>query len=523
MVKLTMATIPDIQKLQDYGFSIEQKAQEQIEIITKTTQQRIIDSAAHDANIMISGLGGELLPFQMAGVKYASETKRCFIGDEMGLGKTVQALATIQYLNAYPAVIICPASLKYNWEREAKKWLPEKSIVVLNGKLKDKIKVDIIILNYDILKKWMFQLEAIKPQAVIADESHYIKSYKAQRTEATKKIMKLAPIRLCLTGTPVLNRPQELLSQLQALGRLDELGGFWTFARRYCQAHQTRWGWDMTGAAHLDELNEKLRSICYIRRRKEDVLPELPEKRRTMVEVEIDNRQEYQLAQMNLVRWLRQKVQEDEEFLESIAGLSEEEQKKAKNIRANEAEQKTRNAEELVKIEALKQLSVRGKMLAIEEWIESFLETGEKLVVFAHHREIIEELAQKFRAVKIIGGDDAKERQEAINKFQTDPKTKLIICSLQAGGVGITLTSASNVAFLELGWTPAVHDQAEDRCHRIGQKSSVNAWYLLGRDTIDEKIYQLIEAKRRVVNAVTDGEEIVKMNKLKELKERLIK
>ena len=476
------SNIDSILGLASYGFAIDKDVVVALKSMQEQKAQNIIGSQASTAEFEVEGLGGELMPFQKAGVMYASRVKRCLLGDEMGLGKSIQALATIHNLQTYPAIIVCPASLKYNWEKEAKKWLPTKTIQVITSKTKA-LTADITILNYDLLKKWLSSLSQLSAKAIIYDECHLIKSNSAARTKAAKVLSKNIPVRLGLSGTPILNRPQELVSQLTVLGRIDDLGGLWKFLQRYCNAVQTKWGWDMSGASNMEELNDKLRAACYIRRLKKNVLPELPDKRRTVIAVDIDNKAEYNKAQRDIIHYLSDK--------------------KGK-ASANAA----RNAEELIKIEVLKKLSVDGKMAVAEEWIENFLETGEKLVVFAHHRDIIGRLVKKFpMAVKIIGGDDAEDRQSAVEKFQTDDDCKLIICSIQSGGVGITLTAASNVAFLELGWNPAIHDQAEDRCHRIGQKDAVNAWYLLGRDTIDEDIWALIEKKRQVVDAATDGED----------------
>ena len=162
-------------------------------------------------------------------------------------------------------------------------------------------------------------------------------------------------------------------------------------------------------------------------------------------------------------------------------------------------------ARRLVEIEALKMTAARGKLGAVVRWAEDFLESGEKLVLFGWHREIVDALAERFGAPKITGDATAEDRQAAVDGFQGDPDTRLLVANVRAGGVGLTLTAASNVAFCELGWTPAEHDQAEDRCHRLGQKDSVNAWYLLAEDTIESRIYALIEKKRRVVGAATEG------------------
>lgn len=509
-MKLSIDNYQSILNLAKNGFRIDKEVKTAISEMIEGRQQKIVNSQAHTAEIEVEGLGGELLPFQKAGVAYVVEAKRCIIGDECGLGKTIEALATIQKLNAYPAIVVCPASLKYNWEKEVKKWLPGKTVQVLNGNGRLE-KVAITIVNYDLLKKWQEQLLTIKAQAIIYDESHYIKSYKSQRSRLAKSLSKKIPVRLCLSGTPLLNRPQELINQLAVLGRLDDMGGFWFFAQHFCNApHPTRFGLDMSGASNLKELNERLRSVCYIRRRKEDVLKELPDKRQTIIELEIDNQREYQKAKADVISYLSAKAMADKDFLESISELPIEEQRRKRWARAEEAAQKASRAEELVKIEALKKLTVDGKMAGIEEWIESFLETGEKLVVFAHHRDVINRLTTKFKSVRIIGGDKAEDRQKAVDQFQTNPDCRLIVCSLQASGVGITLTASSNVVFLELGWNPAIMTQASDRCHRIGQKDAVNIWYLLGKNTIDEDILRLIEGKRKVVDGATDGIDVEK-------------
>jgi SNF2 family DNA or RNA helicase len=489
-----------------HDFDMSDEAMTMCDSLIAQREERLEMSRAHEAEIEVAGLGGELRPFQKAGVAYMLGVKRGFVCDEMGLGKTVEALATIQAANAFPAIVVCPASLKLNWKRESEKWLPGRSVSVWNGK-PGASDADVIVINYDVLAKHVEALKAVNPRAVIFDESHYAKNYKAKRTEAAKELAKGVEYRIALTGTPVLNRPQELISQLGIIGRLNDVGGdFWTFAKRYCGAYRDRFGWNMSGAAHLDELNERMRATCYIRRNKADVLKELPAKQRATVPVAISNRREYERAESQLVSWLGEQAEQDTAFLASIAGLNADEQKHAKAERRESKEQSARQAEQLVRIEALKQLSARGKLDAVTEWVESFLETGEKLVVFAHHIEIVEALAEKFSAPSITGSTPVEKRQEYVDSFQADDATRLIVCNIRAGGVGLTLTAASNVAFVELDWTPAAHDQAEDRTHRIGQTDNVTAWYLLGEQTIDEEIAALIEKKRAVVDAATEGD-----------------
>jgi len=426
-------------------------------------------SSATDApDIQIPGLGGTLLPFQRAGVAYALKAKRCLIADEMGLGKTVQALATLEAANAYPAVVVCPASLKLNWLREARHWLPLRDIRILGTDVETDIReADVLILNYDILHKYVPALVARAPQAVVFDESHSAKDFKSRRTQACISLSRNIPIRLALTGTPILNRPKELGPQLFILGRLTRFGGWREFTNRYCDPCYGYGGHiDLSGASNTRELALRLRDICMIRREKKDVLTQLPPKRRVPVRFDIDGRRKYNREEGRV-----------------FAG---------------------KGLPPLPEVEHLKQIAARGKMPAAVEWIENFLAPGEKLVVFAHHIEIQHGLLAQFPgAARIIGEDSPVERQANVDRFQNDAACNLIVCSLSVGGVGFNLHAASNVAFLELGWNPAQHEQAEDRLHRIGQKRAVTAYYLLASGTIDEDIEAMIEGKRAVVESVT--------------------
>jgi superfamily II DNA or RNA helicase len=498
--------LPGLVQLEDAGFVKSEAANAQVLVLTKEVAARtenVEASKAADAEIEVEGLGGTLRPFQKAGVAYAVKRERTFIADEMGLGKTVQALATIHKAQAYPAIVVCPASLKLNWKRETEKWLPGRTVSVWNGT--PGADADVVIVNYDVLRKHAALLIRLNAQAIVFDESHYVKNRKAQRTQAALEIAKSCRIRLALTGTPVLNRPNELVTQLEVIGRLQDFGGWYKFVQQYCNAHSTRYGWDVGGARNLDQLNDKLRSICFVRRKKEDVLTELPPKMRNTVEVSITNRAEYNKAVDDLLDYLRsaafvqyvnENADEDEDFSTLI-----EEADRAATQKANAA----RAAMHLVKINTLKQLAAAGKLEAAFEWIDNFVESGEKLVIFAHHKHIVRSIAERYNADFISGDVPISARQAAVDKFQNDSSAQIIVLNLQAGGVGITLTASSNVLFIEQPWSPGVVDQAEDRCHRIGQTDSVTAWTMLGEQTIDSEIYELIQAKRAVVDAATDG------------------
>lgn len=456
--------------------------------------QRIEASSAADADLDIPGLGGTLLPFQRAGVAYVLRAGGdVLIADQMGLGKTVQALASLAALDARPAVIVCPASLKLNWRREVEHWLPGWSVDTISGTRAENYRnppPDVTIVNYDVLDAWADVLPL--PAAVILDESHYIKNGTAQRTKAAIRLADRTDpdaLRLCLTGTPVVNVPGEIVTQLRFLRRLDTLGGVSGFRKRYQSGH------------NLPELNRRLRSTCMVRRRKDDVLTELPPKRWSTITVDGDpaTMAEYRRAEEDIVSFLAERAR----IAAEESGATSDE---ARRI-AWETATRAAAAEHLVAISALKRLAARAKMTPARQWIGDFLATGSKLVAFAHHREIVDLVADEFATGRRITGETPiADRQSAVDQFQTDEDAQVIACSLKAAGVGLTLTAASDVLFVEQGWTPADMDQAADRCHRIGQTDSVTAWTMIAAGTIDEDIAALIEAKRIIVDAATDGD-----------------
>ncbi len=436
-------------------------------------------SAATDADLDVHQLGGELKPFQRAGVQYLLNQRRSFLADEQGLGKTIEALATVEADGAFPVIVVCPASLKLNWMREIARWLPARSVQMLDGNRGAVPAADVTVVNYDIVAGRLESLSALEPRAVVLDESHYCKNPGAKRTHAAQQLCAVVPregLVLALTGTPVMNRPPELISQLRILGRLGDFGSGAQFGQRFRghDAHQ--------------RLHWHLRARCFARRLKADVLPQLPAKTRTVVPVALDNEPEYRLAEEDVIAWLHSQPLDLHQLDAKVAAAL--------------------RAERLVRLNALKLLAARGKLHAALSWIHDFLCSGEPLVVFARHREIQHAVVERFPdALHVLGEESQRARDQAVRAFQAAESTErqLIVCSIEVAGQGITLTRSSNVAFLELDWTPAKHDQAEDRCHRIGQQDAVNATYLLAADTIDETIATLLERKRAVIGAVTDG------------------
>lgn len=469
--------------------------------LKKMHDDSVQQSRSVDADLEVAGL--PLLPYQKAGVKYASASKRCFIADDMGLGKTLQAIATLEHTpDSYPAVVVCPPNLVLNWQKEYGKWLPERKVVTVGDRktFPEHKDFDVLVIGYSNISHWQKQIKDFR--SFVFDESHYIKSPTSQRTKAAIKIARTAPqdgIILCLTGTPVTNRPAEYASQLDVLGKLNTFGGLWGFYRRYCGAFRDRFGqWNINGNSNLDELNERLRGNCYIRRTKDQVLKDLPPVRHSNIIVSgsASAMAEYRKAERDIVEYLVERAKQIALELGSSPGSA-----------AVVARIKAEANEHLVRISVLRRLAAKAKMESVIEFIESHKEVGLKVVVAAHHRDIVDELANKFGGLKIQGGMLVEEVELAKSRFQEESveDAPVIVLSIQAAKTGHTLTASQDVLFVELPWTPADVDQTYSRCHRLGQKGSVTATYLLCEGTVDEEIYGLISRKRGVVDAATDG------------------
>lgn len=314
-------------------------------------------------------------------------------------------------------------------------------------------------------------------KSVIIDESHRCKSSATQQSKFTKGITSGKEWIIQLTGTPVVNKPKDLVAQLSILDRMNDFGGYKNFVERYCGGPNE--------ASNLKELNWKLWQHCMFRREKSKVLKDLPDKVRQTMITEITNRKEYSDAEKDLISYLvKYKDASDESIQRALRG------------------------EVMVRINILRQISARGKIKEVVEFVKDFQENGQKLVLFCSLHEVVDGLKKAFpHAVSVTGRENQEQKQHAIDSFQNNPKTDIIICSIKAAGVGLTLTASSNVAFVEFPWTYADCVQCEDRTHRIGQKDSVTCYYFLGKNTIDEKVYQIIQMKKGIANAVTGSTE----------------
>ena len=446
-------------------------------------------------------------PYQLQGIARGLELKGFINGDEQGLGKTLQSIGTLYTADkfnnevVFPCLVICPSSTKINWKREWEMWTGKKAMI-LEDKIKDTwhryhevAKIDVFIVNYESLKKYFVDFYPPKGQmksskdiilnervkifnSVIIDEIHRCKDRNTQQTKIALRISRGKLYRIGLTGTMVVNKPIDALPQLAIIGKLNNEK---YFRERYCEGG--------SGASNLRELNYMLYKFCYFRREKKDVAKDLPEKQRQTILCDITTRHEYNKAKNDFVKWMEDSGCNDEEIARKLRG------------------------EIMVRMGVLKQISAKGKINEVKEFINEVTESGEKLILFHNLHEIGDEIRRLYPgAVSVNGRMSGEEKQKAIDRFQSDPSVQLIVCNIKAAGVGITLTASSRVAFIEYPWTYADCAQCEDRAHRIGQKNNVMCTYFLGQDTIDEEMYQMIQEKRHIGNTITGATDEMEMS-----------
>ncbi len=476
----------------------------------------------------------ELYRFQIRGVRFVEACEgRALITDDMGLGKTIQSLGWAAiHPEARPVVIVCPSSLKYTWQRELKKHANISSYICDKGvptiqeldarlrkrlsdlrkrklsplrkhrlaikaarqatkrrkeevrqKIREAKKHDFLICNYEILWDWIPVFDTMSPQLLIIDECHYVSNRKAKRTKACKLLSKWVKYVIALSGTPIAGKPGQFFPVLQMV-RPKEFRSWLSYAMEYCDPKK---GWkgrmEFTGASNLEALHERLQDIM-IRRMKHEVLKELPTKQRTIIPLDITNRVEYEKAENDFLLWL--------------AGVKD-----------KDAVKRAARAEAICRLNSLKILAAQGILSHAVKWIQDWLASSDqKLLVFGIHKVILKVLKKAFPDAAVVDGSvKGKKRQKEVDRFQEDPKSRLFLGHLKAAGHGLTLTAASNVVFVELGWGPGEHNQAEDRALRIGQTENVDVYYLVGKNTVAETLLGFIEEKDGVCAQVLDGKQ----------------
>jgi SWI/SNF-related matrix-associated actin-dependent regulator 1 of chromatin subfamily A len=474
--------------------------QELPEEIKKSRSESIEASRATAAEIDLPHPAGlDYRPFQKAGIRYALDRDGVLIADEMGLGKTIQAIGVI---NADPSIktgiIVCPKSLKLNWARELEKWLTRPLTVgIANGSLPE---TDLIIINYEGLVKFQKELSSRDFDISVIDECHYIKNSKALRSKAVKAIKSRRKVRM--TGTPIVNRPSELYNIIEDLG--GNWGSFMTFAKRYCDAHQNRYGWDFSGSSNLDELQKRLRETVMVRRLKSEVLTELPRKIRQIIEVTAED--STQKRAIEAEKTYEEQSQERLADLRASVELSKAESEEA--YKAAVARLRDAMQVDFTEMAKLRHETALAKVPAVIDHVKNSLEdNNNKLIIAAHHHDVIDELMEglaEFNPVKLTGESKEADRQAAVDRFQNDPDCRVFIGSITAAGVGITLTASSHVVFAELDWTPGNITQMEDRAHRIGQTDTVLVQHIVLADSLDARMAKMLVEKQEIIDSALD-------------------
>lgn len=422
-----------------------------------------------------------LYPFQTTGVEFLASRQKALLADEQGLGKTVQAILAAKQLKARKILIVCPAVVKYVWHREITEWTGEKDIQVVEGmfaRVKDSA---VTIINYDLLASPVVYEQIISRlySLGIFDEAHYLKGRDTKRTKAV--LLRGGVASRCLykwfmTGTPVLNRPVELYPLLKACAPelLGEYSSFNSFAHRYCGAYFDGYDLNVRGHSNVDELNTKLtRSGFMLRRLKSEVLRELPEKQYQIIPLGKEG-----IKNSKLFRFLK-----------------------------TDARKQTPSSLDGGDLATERRELALAKLPHVLNHLRSLLESEQKIVVFAYHREVLEQLQKdlgEYNPGLVYGGVSAVKRDQIVQDFRTKPQCRLFLGQITAAGVGITLVEARTAIFAEISWVPGEIFQAVDRIHRIGQKEKVLIQFMVWENTLEEFMLRSVIDKKHVVEAIVE-------------------
>ncbi|HEX2022506.1 MAG TPA: DEAD/DEAH box helicase, partial [Candidatus Thermoplasmatota archaeon] len=423
-------------------------------------------------------------PHQREGIAFIlHHGHSCLLADEMGLGKTLTAIASAQFLPGR-VLVVCPASARGVWKQEVLGWTTERVRVLLpSDPASSVLEADrgekYVVVAYSGLSKFADDLARIPFDLVVLDESHYVKSRSAQRTRLVEEKLRAVPRRLILSGTPVMNEPREVRTQL-AFVHPDEWSDTAWFNRRF----QLPWkhGTPEVKAAVLARLREHLEGVM-LRREKREALPDLPEKQLRVHRLALppEARRAYDEQEDSF----RDYMQEHEET--ALAGGM---------------------ARTAGRLEALKQAALVGKLPQILDAARATLDRGEKLVLFCHYREPIAAIAKElapYGVVTLTGSTLAEDRERVVRRFQEDDDVRVFVGQTVAAGVAVTLTAARQAAFCDLEWNPALHRQAMDRVHRKTQTRDVEVHFFLAEDTVEEDIAEVLEEKTEMMDMLLEG------------------
>lgn len=422
----------------------------------KETQPQTIPQDLNLSHLKINPL-----PFQREGINFLHKCDGlAYLGDDPGLGKTLQVIAYTS-ANNLRTLVICPSYLKYNWKNEIEKFTNCSSTIVT---VNTSGNFDYYIVNYDVLINQNIQvlLGKIKFDIVVCDESHYIMNPGSKRSLAIKSICKDIPKRICMSGTPIKSRPEEFFTQLQFLHpEISDFSNQKQYQIKYCSSVKTKLGStnNLKDNPCLLELHAKIKPF-YIRRTKTEVLSQLPKKTFIPVELTLDGNYTCTNNSIN----------------------------------------------PLTLITAIKQDLSKKKLPLVIEHIDNLLNSGEKVIVFSQYTETLDLLSKHYGSLSVLhkGQMSAKKKQDAIDAFQKDPNTMVLIGNI-ATAIGYNAVVSCNVIYVDLPWTPADIIQSADRSHRIGQEHPVSVYMFYYKNSLEEDIYKLLYEKQKVFTQVVDG------------------
>ena len=420
-----------------------------------------------------------LLSHQIEAVEKLVKTKRFILADDMGLGKTTSTIVAALETEAKRVLIICPASLKINWQREIENYTDRSTYICGSKRYED---ADFVIVNYDILKNFHDPKDRDKSRVlksnfdlVIIDEAHYIQNKTAQRTKLINDFVKGIDRLWLLTGTPMTSRPMNYFNLLELI-ESPVAANWMAYVIRYCEGYQFKVGnrkvWNVMGASNLEELRDRT-SRQVLRRLKTDVL-DLPDKIITPV-------------------YLRLKSKEYEELMGEYFDWYDKNPDESSSLTV-----------QFTKLTKVRQVIAQEKIRSTIELVENILEQDKKVIVFTNFTDSLNKIYEHFgkQAVYLDGSCSPAKRQHAVDEFQNNEKIKVFVGNLKAAGVGITLTAAEAVIMNDLSFVPSDHAQAEDRSYRYGQKSNVSVYYPIFENTIEGVIYDILNKKKNIFETV---------------------
>jgi SWI/SNF-related matrix-associated actin-dependent regulator 1 of chromatin subfamily A len=438
------------------------------------------------------------LEHQKIAIEKLVGSKRFILADDMGLGKTTSTIIAALETDIKKILIICPASLKINWEREIRNYT-DRSVYISEGK-NFSTEHDFVIINYDILKNFYdlkdkenSPISKANFDLIILDEAHYVSNPQAARTKLINSFVKDTEYLWLLTGTPMTSRPINYYNLLNLI-ESPVAQNWMAYVIRYCQGYQFKAGnrkvWNVNGASNLEELRDRT-SRQVLRRLKTDVL-DLPEKIITPIYLRLKSKK-YEELMGEYYEWFNKNPDESKSLTVQFNKLMK--------VRQVVAEEKIDNTIEVV---------------------ENILELGKKVIIFTNFTDTLHKIHSHFgkKAVYLDGTCSKVHRQHAVDQFQENDKVQVFVGNLQAAGVGITLTAGEAVVFNDLSFVPAHHQQAEDRAYRYGQKNCVSVYYPLFENTIEGVIYDMLINKKNIIDTVM-GDNLDKAEFIEQIMNRI--